>query len=248
MICRLEWGIRGARRAAQRGDIVVIVDTLSFSTTVTTAVAAGAHIIPTFDKANSAEYAERMGAEAAVSRKDVPAKGRFSLSPLTMLEATEKQRIVLPSPNGARCSLAGAGSPMVCAGTIVNARAAASLIQEKAIDIGCDVSLIACGEAEDPYNPDAAIRFALEDFLGAGAVAGHLDAEKSPELRAAEAAFGVAVSNILNELLGCESGKEMAGTGFRRDVEFAAHADSIEAVAVFDGEKYSSHQVPKTTE
>lgn len=35
--CKLDWGQRGALRAAQRGDVLVIVDTLSFSTAVATA-------------------------------------------------------------------------------------------------------------------------------------------------------------------------------------------------------------------
>ena len=35
---RLEWGRRGANLAAQRGDVLVIVDVLSFSSAVVTAV------------------------------------------------------------------------------------------------------------------------------------------------------------------------------------------------------------------
>ena len=36
-VCRVEWGLRGARETAERGDITVIVDVLSFSSTVVTA-------------------------------------------------------------------------------------------------------------------------------------------------------------------------------------------------------------------
>ncbi|HZG57243.1 hypothetical protein [Paenibacillus sp.] len=35
--CRVEWGVRGAREAAVRGDIVIVVDVFSFSSTVTAA-------------------------------------------------------------------------------------------------------------------------------------------------------------------------------------------------------------------
>ncbi|MFK9090900.1 hypothetical protein [Bacillus salipaludis] len=35
--CRVEWGIRGAREATERGDIIIIVDVLSFSSTVISA-------------------------------------------------------------------------------------------------------------------------------------------------------------------------------------------------------------------
>ena len=37
--CRLEWGWRGARLAAERGDVLAVVDVLSFSTTAVTASA-----------------------------------------------------------------------------------------------------------------------------------------------------------------------------------------------------------------
>ena len=37
----LEWGVIGARQAAQRGDLVVVVDVLSFSTTLAVAVERG---------------------------------------------------------------------------------------------------------------------------------------------------------------------------------------------------------------
>ncbi len=44
--CRLDWGRRGTHQAAERGDILVIVDTLSFSTDVVTAVHRGGIIYP----------------------------------------------------------------------------------------------------------------------------------------------------------------------------------------------------------
>ena len=44
--CGLDWGRRGVRQAAERGDLLVIVDTLSFSTAVVTAVHSGGLIYP----------------------------------------------------------------------------------------------------------------------------------------------------------------------------------------------------------
>jgi 2-phosphosulfolactate phosphatase len=44
--CRFDWGRRGTRQAAERGDILVIVDTLSFSTTTVTALHRGGIIYP----------------------------------------------------------------------------------------------------------------------------------------------------------------------------------------------------------
>ena len=43
---RFDWGQDGAARAGARGDVVVIVDTLRFSTTVAAHLAAGAMVEP----------------------------------------------------------------------------------------------------------------------------------------------------------------------------------------------------------
>lgn len=53
--CRMEWGRRGAREAAERGDIVIIVDVLSFSSTVISAVSRG-HLPLILDKENNLLY------------------------------------------------------------------------------------------------------------------------------------------------------------------------------------------------
>src|SRR5690349_24233693 len=87
--CRLDWGRRGVRQAAERGDILVIVDTLSFSTAVITAVHAGGFIYPCSPEEDAAALARQIGAEVAVHRYQVPQAGT---------------RIVLVSPNGATCS------------------------------------------------------------------------------------------------------------------------------------------------
>ena len=73
--CRLGWGYRGTRRAVERGDNIVLVDTLSFSTTVTHAVSQGAVIWPCGDDDDVGTLARRVGAEIAVSRAQVPQEG-----------------------------------------------------------------------------------------------------------------------------------------------------------------------------
>ncbi len=100
---RLEWGSRGAREAAERGDVVVIVDALSFSSAVIAAVQAGMEVYPLPTGVDAVTLAQRVGAEVAVHRREVPAKGRYSLSPLTFLNGPRGSRVVLPSANGSMC-------------------------------------------------------------------------------------------------------------------------------------------------
>jgi hypothetical protein len=71
---RLAWGRRGAHDAAERGDILVVVDTLRFSTAAVTAVHHGALIYPcATDEALYNALAQRVGGEVAriKSRVDV---------------------------------------------------------------------------------------------------------------------------------------------------------------------------------
>ncbi|NQU05578.1 MAG: 2-phosphosulfolactate phosphatase, partial [Calditrichaeota bacterium] len=109
--CRFDWGTEGAISAAERRDIVVVVDTLSFSTAVLTAVHNGGIIYPALDQDDLLEIAERIEAVKAVSRNDVPSEGLFSLSPETYQELEADTTVILASPNGASCCRAAKSAP-----------------------------------------------------------------------------------------------------------------------------------------
>ncbi|MDN4594876.1 hypothetical protein [Polycladomyces subterraneus] len=83
--CRVEWGFRGARDAAERGDITIIVDVLSFSSTVVTAVNVGAlmfpHPPPLNDQAKA--FADKVKAELIFGRAEAARLGKPSLSPVS---------------------------------------------------------------------------------------------------------------------------------------------------------------------
>jgi 2-phosphosulfolactate phosphatase len=236
---RLEWGRRGARAAAARGDVLVVVDVLSFSTAAATAVERGAIVYPCAKGEDTPEFAARVRAERAVSRYDVPARGRFSLSPPTLLAAAPGDRIVLASPNGATCARYGAAVPALFVGALVNAAAVAGAVA-RTLDAQppLAVTVLVCGERWDMSDPDDGdLRFALEDLLGAGAVLAHLppDLTRSPEARAAEATFHAAAHDLPGALRACGSGVELIAKGFPEDVEHAARLSVFDSVPVLRG-------------
>jgi 2-phosphosulfolactate phosphatase len=99
-------------------------------------------------------------------------------------------------------------------GALVNAQAVAavvsSLLEQKALS----VTVIACGERWKTPSEDGALRVALEDYLGAGAILSYLPQEKSPEARVCAGAF-VQVRDDLHTLLWeCGSGRELREKGF----------------------------------
>jgi 2-phosphosulfolactate phosphatase len=95
---RLDWGPVGATKT--RADISVVVDVLSFSTSVTVAVERGMRVFPFRWKGEEAEtFAAQNNAMLAVGRLEAARSGPVpapSLSPATLLVCETIPRLVLP--------------------------------------------------------------------------------------------------------------------------------------------------------
>ena len=235
--CRLEWGPRGAAAATARGDLLVVVDTLTFSTAVAAALHRGVAVYPC-RPGDQERLAEEVGAEAAVRRPDVPHKGRFSLSPATLLASEGGAKVVLASPNGAACCVAVPAEACVVVGAFVNARAVARFVSDRLAEGGRAVTVLACGERWLTPVEGEDLRFAVEDWLGAGAVLSHLDFDKSPEAQVCEAAFRGVQDRLEGVLLACGSGVELCANGYKEDVGHAARMDLYGTVPLLAGRRF----------
>jgi 2-phosphosulfolactate phosphatase len=222
---RLEWGQAGVRLLAPLADVVVIVDVLSFTTAVSVAVEHGATVFPhRFRDDTAAERATSLGAILAQSRRDGPGP---SLSPASLATLAPGDRLVLPSPNGATCSvLAAEGGATVVAGCLRNASAVARFARER----GGTIAVVPAGE----QWPDGALRPGIEDLLAAGAILAALGSVRtlSPKARLAAAAFDRLRPDLATVLKECASGRELVELGFARDVELAAELDATGLVPV----------------
>jgi 2-phosphosulfolactate phosphatase len=229
----LEWGRRGVQRAAARGDAIIAVDVLSFSTVAAIAASRGASLLPCRDASEAEALARQTGAQAAPAGRS---KKRFSLSPAGCLQIETGSRLVLASPNGATCCGLAREAPALLVGALVNARASAEAAAHLARATGAaGIAVIACGERWAPPEPDEPgeeIRFALEDWLGAGAILSHLEGDKSADARAAEATFRVNQERLADLIRDCPSGRELIDRGFPEDVELAVRLNAFAAVPV----------------
>jgi 2-phosphosulfolactate phosphatase len=211
---RCEWGAHGVRQLGPGSDAIIIVDVLSFSTCVSIATSRGALVYPyPFNDATQHAYARSVHAEPAGPR----GAGCYSLSPQSLLEIPSGTRLVLPSPNGATLTLATGDIPTFV-GCLRNCRAVA----EAAMRCGRRIAVIPAGER---WPEDRSLRFALEDWLGAGAIMVHLRGSLSPEAQAAVAGYRGASDNLLESFERCASGKELCEKGFARDIALAAQVD-----------------------
>jgi 2-phosphosulfolactate phosphatase len=232
------WGRRGAKLAAQHGDIIVIVDVLSFATSVALAIDRGAFIYPGRMDNDPVEMARRIGGERAVKRPDVPEKGRFSLSPLTYRNVEPGQKVFVMSPNGATCSEIAISVPYVFAGALVNARAVGQTVSRLVVERGLRATVIACGERERIPSGETRIRWAVEDYLGAGAILSYIDGGKSADAMVCEGAFLQSRDKLPELLHICQSGWELSSRGFGGDVDFAAKLNSIDSVPALRNERF----------
>lgn len=227
---RLEWGLLGGALLGPMANATVVVDVLSFTTTLSVALDRGAQVFPhRWADESAVAYAAERDAVLAVGRRAVGA-GAISLSPATVRAATALDRLVLPSPNGSTiCAvLAGTGTA-VYAAALRNRRAVASALGE-VIDAGGALALVPAGERW----PDDSVRPAVEDLWGAGGVAAALQdagvGGLSEEAAAAAAAYRTVEGRLEEALLACSSGRELVEAGFADDVRIAAEADTSSVV------------------
>ncbi|MEU4171799.1 2-phosphosulfolactate phosphatase [Streptomyces sp. NPDC026665] len=231
---RFEWGPEGAERLAPDVACLVVVDVLSFTTSVNVAVAAGTRVFPYRWRDETAlGFAQDRDAELAVGRRAVTPRTPWSLSPAALRRAPFTPRLVLPSPNGSAIS-AAAGDSTVVAGCLRNATAVGRWLAGQGYATKQrPVGVIASGERW----PDGSLRPALEDLLGAGAVISALHAlgagPLSPEATVAQGSFD-GRPKAADTVAGCSSGLELVQGGFADDVAIAADVDSSTVVPVLE--------------
>jgi 2-phosphosulfolactate phosphatase len=226
MSVELEWGAVGAKVLAEQCDVIVVVDVLSFSTSVTVALERGARVWPHTGGENARLLARDIGAVLAGNRGSHEGP---TLSPASLLDIEPDSRLVLPSPNGSSIAFAAVeggvtalhGGVTVVAGCLRNATAVGRYLR--------DYSRIGVVPAGEQWG-DGSLRPAYEDLVGAGAVIDRIVAQDpsvalSPEAEAAAIAF-----RALRPLEECTSGQELVDRGFREDVRIASQVDSSQIV------------------
>ncbi len=213
----------------------MVVDVLSFTTSVGVAVERGTAVYPAaWGDARAGELAAREDAVLAVGRSEVTDTRPWSLSPASLRAAPAVPRLVLPSPNGSAIAAAARGSTVVAA-SLRNARVVGAWLAAAVAGGTRPVCVIAAGERW----PDGSLRPALEDLLGAGAVLSALLAHAvglvaSPEADAARVLYE-AHPEPSDAVRASASGLELVQAGFGADVEVAVEETGTAVPVLSDG-------------
>jgi 2-phosphosulfolactate phosphatase len=228
---RCEWGIHGVMQLAPIGDVVVIVDVLSFSTCVEIATSLEAIVFP-YRWQDDTAIAYARSVNAILASRQRTASAGYSLSPSSLNRIPAATRLVLPSPNGATLSLQ-TGKILTLAGCLRNCQAIADFAQS----YGTKIAVIPAGEKWE----DGSLRPCLEDAIGAGAIFSYMRGKFSPEAKAAVATFQMFRADLATTLNQCSSGKELISRGFSGDLELAAELNASDCVPIYRDRAYIRH-------
>ncbi len=227
---RCEWGLKGVEVLSPISDVVIIIDILSFSTSVEIATSRGAHIYP-FEAWNETAKKFARDHNARLANQDRMDRTGFSLSPQSLTTISYGDRLVLPSPNGSTLSRATGNTP-----TIAACLRNCSAVAQHALQYGEKISVIPSGE----QWADGSLRPSWEDWIGAGAVIFHLMGKLvlSPESESAVAAFLAVKPHLHKYLSKCVSGQELAHRDLLEDLKLAAEFDISDCVPKMKDQAY----------
>lgn len=227
---KFEWGLKGCEELLSVSDVIIIIDVLSFSTAVSIAASRGAIVYPyKWNKEGLESFAKEKGAIIASRRGN---EG-ISLSPVSLQNLNNGDKIILPSPNGSTISLATGDLPTF-AGCIRNAASVA----KTAMKIGQNVSVIACGEH---WSDNSTLRPSIEDLLGAGAILSYLKGTFSPEAEITRVVFEKYKNSLDRLLMLSSSGKELNEKGFIDDVQISSQLNGDKNAPLLVDGAYQSY-------
>jgi 2-phosphosulfolactate phosphatase len=237
VICRVDWGPEGLREAVGRGDAVVVVDTLRFSSAAAAAAHAGVRLLPLDANLEEArEVVARLGMPLVrSSRAPESSPEQPTDSPLWYVRhGRPGAEYVYPSPNGARLTALAGNHPHVYVGAFLNATAVARAASAAARRANVGLCVVAAGERSADFDPDAALRrlFAVEDWLATGAISRATGLPLSAEARVAVAAYEGCRGELGTILAECLSGRSLVQSGRGEEVEYCARVDALDVVPV----------------
>jgi len=233
MKATIELGSHGVARAAERGDVIVIIDALRASTTIACGLAAGARrVIPVLTIEEALELRRRPDHLVAGERGGVKVSGfDFGNSPMEMLEHRSElagRALILTTSNGTRCVQAasrGRAAAILVAG-MPNATAAARTAVRLAMEAGCDITLVAAG-LDDAHND--------EDLFTARLLQQILESRHGVEGDPVEGP-PVDPSDSVRVFGESEAGQRLGRLGYAADVAFCGAPDTLEIVPIYRAE------------
>lgn len=174
LLVSLEFSAKDALKAAEREDVIIVIDVLRCSSTIVTALANGAEGVIPVKTVNEARRLHKKHPDFVLAgeRKGKKPIG-FDLgnSPLEFSsQAIGRKRIILTTTSGTRAMVSSRKAGWVLIGALLNADEVAKAALKIADKEMLGVSLVLSGREGK--------HFSLEDFLCAGAILGSIPTDR----------------------------------------------------------------------
>jgi 2-phosphosulfolactate phosphatase len=217
-----------AVNGVNRGDVIVVIDVLRASSTIVTALTAGAAAVIPVKTIEEAHMLKEKHPEYILGGE------RGGLKPIGfdlgnspreyVAERVNEREIVLSTSSGTQALSAVLDAPIALVGSFLNATAAADASWRLARGLERDLTIVLSGRMGE---------FSLEDFLCGGAILDRLDdrgLEYTDTAYAALLAYRTASGRLLESVLRSKHGRELVKLGLLEDVVFCCCIDKYSIV------------------
>lgn len=210
------------------GKVVIVLDILFATTTMTVALANGATmVIPTMDEASARDESARHSTDSFVLAGELYANvfaGFTAPTPLALLNhGVRGKKLILATTNGTVAVKESAAADHLYVASLLNSAAIVSHVLSKHPN---NPIVIVCSGSMGNFN--------LEDYYGAGylvdlflkALGNAIDL--SDAARASRAVY--ASGNPAEMLSNCRVGRIMTGRGHANEIDYAARLSSLDVI------------------
>lgn len=218
MKVNLDFGIEGARKASLRGDVIVVIDVLRASSTISTALYNGAEEVIVVEKIEDALKLAEKCSECILAgeRRGIKIEGfKLGNSPLEFSkDVVLGKTIVFTSSNCAPIIEAAKNAPIILLGCFLNLSSTASYILNLLERHSNDVTIIYAGRYGKPCS---------DDLLCAEILYGLIKGEIS------QPPLSIIIKNFLQLT---PSGRYLISIGHLEDVLYCGEVDKLTIVPV----------------
>ena len=205
---------------SETSDVTIMVDALRASTTICVALDSFNKVIPVTDYKEAKFIASNENAILAGERNGVKIEGFDVGNSPVNIQNFRGDTLVLTTTNGTRI-LNNMNSKYILIGSFINAKAVARKAMKLA---STDIEVVMAGVKG---------RFAIDDFLGAGAILSYMPYDNLSEF-AKTSVIAVQDKEVLNKsVLDSYSSKKLHSLGSGADVEFCLKHNSYNNVPIY---------------
>lgn len=200
-------------------DVSIMVDVLRASTTITVALNTFNHVITVKDREKAVELAKKYDAVLAGERNGAAIEGFDTGNSPVEIKNFSGDYLVITTSNGTR--ILEDMKSRVLIGSFINAKAVAEAASEIADN---HIEIVMAGVRGE---------FAIEDFLGAGAIISNLTDYKLDEMALSSYMASRDEKMVNKAVINSNSASGLKKLGYNKDISFSIKKDIYDIIPIY---------------